>query len=367
MILPPDEACPFFVTANRYWANHGARLSSTTLAHEGRDFASDQSRKRKTGLTLVLLHSTSFHKETWEPCLSTLFDRAEASQLCIREAWAIEAPNHGRSATLNARVFSAPPFSEQFGCEGYSQAVHRFLTMGPVDFRERRLVGIGHSLGANTILMAQTYRPRLPFLSLVMVEPMVSPGGNQPLEALRARLVLSAKNRRDSWPSRDAARLSLPGKEGIGRKKSWRRVWDDRVVDVFIEHGIVAVTEASSLSSSSFNKPSNDDRNDDVTCYKLACTKKQEMIMYQDAEGSIRPVQVLDKLSATIPVHLILGEVKDFIPAPVQMALRSAPQRTFASIATLPGVGHLIPQESPDQLALALLKVLLQTSPSSKL
>lgn len=144
--------------------------------------------------------------------------------------------------------------------------------------------------------MAQTYRPRLPFLSLVMVEPMVSPGGNQPLEALRARLVLSAKNRRDSWPSRDAARLSLPGKEGIGRKKSWRRVWDDRVVDVFIvglissreiplltllchqEHGIVAVTEASSLSSSSFNKPSNDDRNDDVTCYKLACTKKQEMV-----------------------------------------------------------------------------------------
>ena len=41
-------------------------------------------------------------------------------------------------------------------CEKYAQCAHRFLSAGPeagagVDFRERKLVGVGHSLGGNAL------------------------------------------------------------------------------------------------------------------------------------------------------------------------------------------------------------------------
>lgn len=40
-------------------------------------------------------------------------------------------------------------------CERYAIAIHRFLVNAPkmfgVDFGKRRIVGLGHSLGANTL------------------------------------------------------------------------------------------------------------------------------------------------------------------------------------------------------------------------
>jgi hypothetical protein len=57
--------------------------------------------------TLVLAHATSFHKELWEPVLEELYDqvavssRANSSVMKIRDAWAIDCPNHGESAVLN--------------------------------------------------------------------------------------------------------------------------------------------------------------------------------------------------------------------------------------------------------------------------
>ena len=57
--------------------------------------------------TLVLTHATSFHKELWEPVLGELYDRmADAFVISspapkIRDAWAIDCPNHGESAILN--------------------------------------------------------------------------------------------------------------------------------------------------------------------------------------------------------------------------------------------------------------------------
>ena len=41
------------------------------------------------------------------------------------------------------------------GCEHYAVAIHRFLLSAPrtfgIDFSERKLVGLGHSLGANAL------------------------------------------------------------------------------------------------------------------------------------------------------------------------------------------------------------------------
>jgi len=43
----------------------------------------------------------------------------------------------------------------QGGCEHYAMAIHRFLQNAPrvfgIDFSKKKLVGLGHSLGANAL------------------------------------------------------------------------------------------------------------------------------------------------------------------------------------------------------------------------
>ena len=77
--------------------------------------------------TLVLLHSTSFCKESWEPVLEALFCTLEASGLRlgarsgveegtvhvrkgvkVREAWSVDCPNHGEAAVVNEVVLGDP-------------------------------------------------------------------------------------------------------------------------------------------------------------------------------------------------------------------------------------------------------------------
>ena len=77
---------------------------------------------RSSGYTLVLLHATGLHKETFEPLIEALFEASSTNgrSNVIREAWAIgkrgsynlfapsfdmpmlsECPNHGESAVVN--------------------------------------------------------------------------------------------------------------------------------------------------------------------------------------------------------------------------------------------------------------------------
>lgn len=95
VVLEPDESYPLFVTAKCYEPVHSGSVGK---------LSSDS-------LTLILLHSTSFHKETWEPFLEDLFDLVQkAGRPSISEAWAIECPNHGESASLNEELLLLPEF-----------------------------------------------------------------------------------------------------------------------------------------------------------------------------------------------------------------------------------------------------------------
>jgi len=72
--------------------------------------------------TLILLHSTSFHKEIWEPTIQCMFEGlvscpsvfkngdAGNNPLKIKCAWAIECPNHGQSAVLNDTALQQLPY-----------------------------------------------------------------------------------------------------------------------------------------------------------------------------------------------------------------------------------------------------------------
>lgn len=162
-ILEPDTDYPLYITAKQFWR---PKLEAN--------------RDDRDAFTLILLHSTSFHKETWEPTLRHFFEdalkhRSHFIRLKIKCAWVIECPNHGESATLNEHALQRPPFyrncapstpthiafifrnadavrSCPVGCEKYAEATHRFMLHGPTlstpfDFQREKLVGIGHSLG----------------------------------------------------------------------------------------------------------------------------------------------------------------------------------------------------------------------------
>ena len=93
--VAPKDDYPLYTTAKRYWLPEQEALSLHPHA-----------------LTLVLLHSTSFHKETWEPALEQLFRLASqpGSVVKIREAWALDCPNHGVSSQLNEKALMRPEF-----------------------------------------------------------------------------------------------------------------------------------------------------------------------------------------------------------------------------------------------------------------
>lgn len=100
--VPPEREYPFYVMAKCY-----------TVVTTGDVDSPD-------ALTLLLLHSTSFHKEIYEPTLdelASLVIRAtstgrDGNHVVVKEAWAVECPNHGESAVLNRGLLKQPCYEE---------------------------------------------------------------------------------------------------------------------------------------------------------------------------------------------------------------------------------------------------------------
>ncbi|KJA16103.1 hypothetical protein HYPSUDRAFT_71621 [Hypholoma sublateritium FD-334 SS-4] len=306
-VIDPTPEYPLFLVAKRYWVPEFERHAANPAA-----------------MTLIVLHSTSFHKETWEPALEDLFALAAQprSTAPIREAWAIDCPNHGEAGARNHDTLRGPDFVE-FSCEKYAQAVHRFLSAHPsAAFKRRRLVGIGHSLGANAMILLQDVQPLFAFSTLIIVEPMLSAGGAEHLAPLRNKLVGRARKRTKCWTSLAEARRDYSQRGRHGAK------WDPRVLDLFIR-------------------------------FDISCMREQEVAMYMDTEGAIKPVSILDVICRHIPIHIALGGKSDLIPPHVHPALVDPKSgRVFASVTTIAGVGHLIPQEVPKALAAYIFTVL---------
>ena len=103
-VVPPDSGYPFYITANRY-------------LHP--NFRPDVKQGRPS--TLLLMHSTSFHKEILEPTLADIFTLTSQCSH-IREAWTIECPNHGQSAALNDTLLRRSDY-EQYCAYYYRELI----------------------------------------------------------------------------------------------------------------------------------------------------------------------------------------------------------------------------------------------------
>jgi hypothetical protein len=111
----------------------------------------------------------------------------------------------------------------------YARIFHLLLTgQGsgvPVDFSEHSLVAVGHSSGANALLLTTTFPSAIRWHSMIVVEPVIF------TESARKKkadfLVKNALNRKDVWTSKQDAYEYLSHRPGF-------KSWDQQVLRSYV-------------------------------------------------------------------------------------------------------------------------------------
>ncbi|KAF7358637.1 AB hydrolase-1 domain-containing protein [Mycena sanguinolenta] len=318
----PRPHYPLLLSVNRYWDPSSPHLDDPTAT------------------TLIFTHGTGFHKEQFEPTIQDLYNLVPTDGPKIREVWSIDAPNHGDSAVLNERALRSG-YEPVFGWQEYSHALHALLAgMGTgidVKFSKRRLVLIGHSMGAIVNVFALTYQPELEPEFLIMVDIMGLTTHARPM--VEKSLTEGSSRRRDIWPSRAEAYRLL-------RERPLWRTWDDRVLRIFVEKGMRPLP--------TLEYPDNEG----VT---LKCTRKQETATYRGALAGPTVYSLMKSTVQRFPTHFVGGSINDRLPRAVKdefFAKAVGDVRNLASFTRVPDAGHLMVQTHPAALATALLDVL---------
>lgn len=191
-----------------------------------------------------------------------------------------------------------------------AQAIGTGSVVGPV-------VGIGHSMGACSMVLAARAQPDL-FKALVLIEPaIVSPGKIRVAKALPrwagrfVKAVRVTQERCDRWASVDEYLAEM------GAHPSFKR-FDAEAWAAVATHGVVPA-------------------GDGVT---LAFPKTWEAYNFFHAEAVLTDIEALE-----VPVAVIRGRPSYFFPDPQWHELR----RVRPDVVTLeaPAYGHLLPIEAP--------------------
>lgn len=291
---------------------------------------------RDDGHTLILLHATGLHKETWEPVIQALFDLS-AKSTSIREAWAIECPNHGRSAVLNAEEL-ANNWTNTWEGDIYPRAAHAFMMSGPggVRFTDRRLIVIGHSMGGASAVLLTTIAPKLPVEALILLDATLarkSPARDY-MDVVLAQLVWAKP---DVWRSRKDARRWFAAAPGY-------KTWDAAIRELFVEYALKA------HPASKFPHPFT------FKGLTLACDKSYEAACYRAKAHHDLAWEQLQQLHAHgPPVHMILSEKDEFDAASLKQALLTGEHGGgAASVQHVENTTHMFPQQRPEATARAI-------------
>lgn len=180
-------------------------------------------------------------------------------------------------------------------------------------------VGVGHSMGAAALAMAQIDDPRR-FRALVLIEPIVFPGPyrREQTDALAS----AAERRRREFPSRDAAAESYRSKPAFAR-------WVDAAFDGYIECGFIGDDEVH-----------------------LACAPEVEAEIFR----TWRDHDTWDRLGEIeVPVLLMSGGTSDTITP--DFAREQAQRFQRAGLEIVADTGHFLPMERPELVAERVLRI----------
>lgn len=174
-------------------------------------------------------------------------------------------------------------------------------------------IGVGHSMGAAALAMAQAADPQR-FGALLLIEPIVFPGPFGREE--HNEMALAAAKRRARFESREEAAEHFRGR-GLFQG------WVDDAFEAYIRCGLIGEDEV-----------------------RLACSPEVEADVYRAWKGH----DTWDELGAIeIPVLLMVGERSDtFTP---DFARELAGKFPRAGLEIVPDAGHFLPMERPDLVA----------------
>jgi len=236
-------------------------------------------------MTVYFAHATSFCGSVWSPVISGLDDVD-----CV--TW--DFAGHGSGPTLEL-----PADWRTFG----EQVLEETAPGG---------IGVGHSMGATAMIMAQLADPDR-FRFLVLIEPTVFPG---PHDRQENSLSVSTLRRKSSFESREAAKDYFASRDAFFN-------WAPSAVNAYVECGLVG--EGS---------------------VELACDPEIEADIYR-ASNAHDTWERLGELE--IPVLVLAGENSD--PIPPEFAREQTARFRRAGLEIVPGAGHFLPMEKPDLVA----------------
>ncbi|HEU4319272.1 MAG TPA: alpha/beta hydrolase [Acidimicrobiia bacterium] len=236
-------------------------------------------------MTVYLSHATSFCGAVWRPVMNRLGDVETV-------AW--DQPGHGNGPNLT------PPF----GWETFGEYV--------LEVTEPGGVGVGHSMGAAALVMAQIADPSR-FRALVLVEPVMFSG---PYEKVDNAMSQTALRRRREFESRREAAESFRGRGAfVG--------WDEDAFAGYIECGLTG------------DGPVN-----------LACDPEVEAEIYRGS-GAHRTWERAGEIE--VPVLLMSGRLSETIRP--EFARAQAAQLGGVGLEIVDDAGHFLPMERPDLVA----------------
>ncbi|KAJ2865446.1 hypothetical protein GGH94_002215 [Coemansia aciculifera] len=263
----------------------------------------------KTRLTLLLAHANGFHKELWEPTLERVFAHRSESWY-IDQAIALDSYNHGDSAIANRSFIDSEEFSP------WTENARDILAILAQLGSSRNIVGVGHSWGASSLLLAEIMAPSS-FANLIITDPVLHSGSDQSANAL-AKLTLK---RRYQWSTAEEARQYF-------NNHPFFRIWDQRIIDLHLRYGLEQVGEDESLI--------------------LKCRPSNESAVYSGSrDDSPHAMQNLAKVQC--PVAFLTGETSEQSP-PTHIA-RITENMVDCRHVVMDDVGHLLLHQDPDRTA----------------
>jgi pimeloyl-ACP methyl ester carboxylesterase len=261
------------------------------------------------GPLALLHHATGFCASVWAP----VAERLSAHYRVI----AMDARGHGNS--------SKPEGADCYHWELFGRDVLVVAETLAAEHPDGRVaLGIGHSIGGSSILMASAERPEL-FERCVLVDPVIlaqnrghaksapdSPGN---------RLAEGARSRRQVWPSREAAREKWVTKELFAD-------WDPEALDLYLAEGFA-------------------DRPDGQV--ELKCSGEIEAAIFE-AGGSFDLWSSADRVRTPT---LIEWAVRSVFPRATYEQI--AARMTDAQVCDI-DAGHLAPMQHPDRVVAPILE-----------
>jgi pimeloyl-ACP methyl ester carboxylesterase len=236
-------------------------------------------------MTVYFAHATSFCGSVWNPVIAGL----EGVE-CV--AW--DFAGHGRGPETHV-----PIDWRLFGDQVLGET-------------EPGGIGVGHSMGAAAMCMAQLTDPDR-FRFLILIEPIIFPG---PHGRLDHPLTLIAVRRRRAFESRRAALESWSAKGAFAG-------WDQLALEAYVECGLVGEGPV-----------------------ELACDPDLEADIYRGSNAHDTWERLGD---IDIPVLVLAGEDSDTITP--EFARHQVAQFASAGLEIVPQTGHFLPMENPALVA----------------